>query len=111
MIQMIEKIDVSGDECVDIDEFGEPYKSIMDDRNEDEDMKKAFNVFNQNGDEFVTEEELSSVLASLGLKHGKALKECKRIIKKVDAGGDGMVNFIEFKRMTKAGGFATTSLS
>ncbi|KAK4272449.1 hypothetical protein QN277_021007 [Acacia crassicarpa] len=111
MIQMIEKIDVNGDGCIDIDEFGDLYKSIMDDRDEDEDMKEAFNVFDQNGDGFITEEELSTVLASLGLKHGKALEECKRMIKKVDADGDGMVNFIEFKRMMKAGGFAATSLS
>ncbi|KAI9076602.1 hypothetical protein K1719_041367 [Acacia pycnantha] len=31
------------------------------------------------------------------------------MIKKVDGDGDGMVNFIEFKRMMKAGGFTTTS--
>ncbi|XP_028761492.1 calmodulin-like protein 3 [Neltuma alba] len=108
MIQMIEKIDINGDGCVDIDEFGELYQSIMDDKDEDEDMKEAFNVFDQNGDGFITEEELSTVLDSLGLKHGKALEECKRMIKKVDADGDGMVNFMEFKRMMKAGGFAAT---
>ena len=83
----------------------------MDDRNEDEDMKGAFNVFDQTGDGFVTKEELSTILASLGLKHGKALEECKRMIKKVDADRDGMVTFIEFKRMTKTDGFAATSLS
>ncbi|KAI9099570.1 hypothetical protein K1719_024575 [Acacia pycnantha] len=77
MIQMIQKIDVNRDGCVDIDEFGELYKLIMDDRNEDKDMNEAFNVFNQNGDRFVTKEELITVLASLGLKHWKALEECK----------------------------------
>lgn len=103
MIQMIEKIDINGDGCVDIDEFEELYKSIMDDKDEDEDMREAFNVFDQNGDGFITEEELSTVLASLGFKHGKALEECKRMIKKVDSDGDGMVNFMEFKQMMKAG--------
>lgn len=103
MIQMIEKIDINGDGCVDIDEFEELYKSIMDDKDEDEDMREAFNVFDQNGDGFITEDELSTVLASLGFKHGKALEECKRMIKKVDSDGDGMVNFMEFKQMMKAG--------
>ena len=34
LIQMIEKIDINGDGCVDIDEFGELYQSIMDERDE-----------------------------------------------------------------------------
>lgn len=111
LMQMIEKIDVNGDGVVDINEFGELYRSIMDDKDEEEDMKEAFNVFDQNGDGFITEEELSTVLSSLGLKYGKAIDECKRMISNVDSDGDGMVNFIEFKRMMKAGGFTATSLS
>ncbi|KAF7804004.1 calmodulin-like protein 3 [Senna tora] len=108
---MVEKVDVNGDGYIDTEEFAELYRSIMDDKDEEEDMKEAFKVFDQNGDGFITEEELSTVLASLGLKHGKELEECKRMINRVDADGDGMVNFVEFKRMMEAGGFAATSLS
>ncbi|CAK9171873.1 unnamed protein product [Ilex paraguariensis] len=109
LTQMIEKIDVNGDGCVDIDEFGALYQSIMDERDEEEDMREAFNVFDQNGDGFITVEELKSVLSSLGLKQGRTEEDCKRMILKVDVDGDGMVNFNEFKQMMKGGGFSALS--
>lgn len=109
LIQMIEKIDVNGDGCVDIDEFGSLYQTIMDERDEEEDMREAFNVFDQNGDGFICVEELKSVLASLGLKQGRTIEDCKQMINKVDIDGDGMVNYDEFKQMMRGGGFAALS--
>ncbi|KAL3506727.1 hypothetical protein ACH5RR_032109 [Cinchona calisaya] len=109
LAQMIEKIDINGDGCVDIDEFGGLYQSIMDERDEDEDMREAFNVFDQNGDGFITVEELKSVLQSLGLKQGRTVEDCKNMIMKVDVDGDGRVNFNEFKQMMRGGGFAALS--
>ncbi|KAJ9189200.1 hypothetical protein P3X46_000524 [Hevea brasiliensis] len=106
LTQMIQNIDVNGDGCVDIDEFGALYQSIMDERDEEEDMKEAFNVFDQNGDGYITVDELRSVLAALGLKQGRTLEDCKTMIMKVDVDGDGMVNFKEFKQMMKGGGFS-----
>ncbi|KAI4348595.1 hypothetical protein L6164_009303 [Bauhinia variegata] len=111
LIQMMEKIDVNGDGYVDINEFGALYQTIMDEKDDEEDMREAFNVFDQNGDGFITEEELSSVLASLGLRHGKTIEDCKKMIKNVDVDGDGMVDYKEFRRMMKAGGFAALSSS
>ncbi|CAA7026467.1 unnamed protein product [Microthlaspi erraticum] len=74
LTQMIEKIDVNGDGCVDIDEFGALYKTLMDEEDEEEeDMKEAFNVFDQNGDGFITVDELKTVLSSLGLKQESRL--------------------------------------
>ncbi|KAF2586655.1 hypothetical protein F2Q70_00037628 [Brassica cretica] len=106
LVQMIEKIDLNGDGYVDSEEFGGLFETIMEERDEEEDMREAFNVFDQNRDGFITVEELRSVLASLGLKQGRTLDECKRMIGKVDVDGDGMVDFKEFKKMMKAGGFA-----
>jgi len=103
---MIERIDVNGDGCVDIDEFGELYQTIMDERDEEEDMREAFNVFDQNGDGFITVEELRTVLSSLGLKQGRTVEDCKKMIMKVDVDGDGMVDYKEFKQMMKGGGFS-----
>lgn len=105
LIQMMDKIDVNGDGFVDIDEFGELYQTIMNEKEEEEDVKEAFNVFDQNGDGFITMNELRSVLASLGLQQGRTLEDCKRMIEKVDVDGDGMVDFAEFKQMMKGGGF------
>ncbi|GMJ03016.1 calmodulin-like 3, ARF-GAP domain 11 [Hibiscus trionum] len=104
--QIFESIDVNGDGFVDVDEFGILYETIVNEQNEEEDMMEAFNVFDQNKDGFITFEELRSVLLSLGLKQGRAIEDCKKMITKVDADGDGRVNFMEFKQMMKGGGFA-----
>lgn len=106
LVQLIEKIDANGDGYVDINEFGSLYQTIMDERDDEEDMREAFNVFDQNGDGYITVEELRSVLASLGLKQGRNVEDCKLMIKKVDVDGDGRVNYNEFKQMMKVGGFA-----
>lgn len=111
MNQMIDQIDLNRDGYVDMDEFGTLYRSIMDERDEEEDMREAFNVFDRNGDGFITVEELRSVLLSLGLTQGKTLDDCKLMIKKVDVDGDGMVDFKEFRQMMKGGGFAVLSSS
>ncbi|KAF3647802.1 Calmodulin-like protein 5 [Capsicum annuum] len=111
LVQMIEKIDINRDGFVDMEEFGTLYRSIMDERDEEEDMREAFNVFDQNGDGFITVEELRSVLSSLGLKQGKTLEDCKRMIMKVDVDGDGMVDYKEFRQMMKRGGFASLNSS
>lgn len=109
--QMIDKIDVNGDGCVDVDEFGALYAELMEDEqrggdDDESEMREAFKVFDQNGDGFITVDELRTVLASLGLKQGRSLEDCKRMIQKVDVDGDGMVNFDEFRQMMKGGGFA-----
>ncbi|GMI64685.1 CALMODULIN LIKE 7, ROOT HAIR SPECIFIC 1 [Hibiscus trionum] len=106
LTQMIERIDVNEDMCIDIDEFSELYQTIMDSEEEEEDMKKAFNVFDRNGDGYISVDELRSVLESLGLKQGNAMEDCKRMITKVDVDVDGRVNFMEFKKMMKVGGFS-----
>lgn len=105
LAQMIERIDVNGDGCVDMDEFGDLYESIMEERDEEEDMREAFNVFDQNADGFITVDELRTVLSSLGLKQGRTVQDCKTMISKVDVDGDGMVDYKEFKQMMKGGGF------
>ncbi|KAK4731627.1 hypothetical protein R3W88_024615 [Solanum pinnatisectum] len=109
LVQMIDKIDINRDGFVDMEEFGTLYQSIMDEKDEEEDMREAFNVFDQNGDGFIIVEELRSVLSSLGLKQGKPLEDCKRMIIKVDEDGDVMVDYKEFRQMMKHGGFAPLS--
>ncbi|KAG4985258.1 hypothetical protein JHK82_032863 [Glycine max] len=99
LAQMIERIDVNGDGCVDMDEFGDLYESIMEERDEEEDMREAFNVFDQNRDGFISVEELRRVLASLGLKQGGTLDECKKMITKVDVDGDGMIHIFWVSRL------------
>ncbi|KAH1097471.1 hypothetical protein J1N35_014392 [Gossypium stocksii] len=109
LTQMIKKIDVNGDNYVDIEEFRELYQSFMNDKDEEEDILEAFKVFDQNGDGYISVDELMSILVSLGLKQGKTIEDCKKMIMKVDVDGDGRVNFLEFKQMMKGGGFSAFS--
>ncbi|KAL5223515.1 hypothetical protein ABZP36_010154 [Zizania latifolia] len=114
----MDKIDANGDGCVDVEEFSLLYRSILGEGggagagqgegggDEDEGMREAFNVFDQNGDGFITVDELRSVLSSLGLKQGRTAEDCRQMISKVDADGDGRVDFKEFKQMMCGGGFA-----
>ncbi|GMI78411.1 CALMODULIN LIKE 7, ROOT HAIR SPECIFIC 1 [Hibiscus trionum] len=61
LTQMIERIDVNGDMCIDIDEFSELYQTIMDSKDEEEDMKEAFNVFDRNEDGYISVDKLSAM--------------------------------------------------
>ncbi|KAF8704274.1 hypothetical protein HU200_031773 [Digitaria exilis] len=126
LASMIARIDANGDGCVDVEEFGELYRSIMsgsgegaagegkeaagggeEEEVEDEDMREAFRVFDANGDGYITVDELGAVLSSLGLKQGRTAEECRRMIGRVDRDGDGRVDFHEFRQMMRAGGLAT----
>ncbi|KAI4364307.1 hypothetical protein MLD38_020417 [Melastoma candidum] len=69
-------------------------------------MREAFNVFDRDGDGFITVEELGLVLASLGMKQGRAAEDCRKMITKVDADRDGMVDYEEFRQMMRGGGLA-----
>ncbi|KAG5530796.1 hypothetical protein RHGRI_025686 [Rhododendron griersonianum] len=111
LTQMIERVDENGDGCVDYEEFGALYNSIMDGRDEgEEDVREAFDVFDKNGDGFIAAEELESVMAALGLER-RAVEDCQRMIMKVDGDGDGMVSFDEFKEMMRGGGGGFDALS
>ncbi|VFR01999.1 unnamed protein product [Cuscuta campestris] len=99
VVQMVEKIDVNGDGYVDMEEFGTLYGALMaemrggdggGEEEAEEEMREAFNVFDQNGDGFITVEELRSVLASLGLKQGRTVEDCRKMIAKVDVDGDDL---------------------
>lgn len=121
IMSMMEKVDANGDGLIDLEEFRELYDSIgrgrggddggrgergKEDEEEEEmemELREAFNVFDENGDGLITVEELGLVLASLGLKRGATVEDCRNMIRKVDLDGDGMVNFEEFKKMMKGG--------
>ncbi|CAA0839371.1 Calmodulin-like protein 5 [Striga hermonthica] len=105
LAHMIAKIDSDEDGCVDMDEFRVLYRNIITEG--EEEMRDAFNVFDLNGDGFITVDELRSVLPGLGLQQGRAAEDCRKMIMKVDADGDGRVDFSEFKCMMRGGGFAS----
>lgn len=63
---------------------------------DDEAIKVAFQIFDKDGDQLISADELQVVLISLGDK-GSTLEDCRRMIKNVDRNGDGFVDYKEFQ--------------
>ena len=57
-------------------------------------MKKYFNLFDANGDGFITVEELQTFLISVGKNVSE--EEVQEDVRKADTDGDGKVNWKEF---------------
>ncbi|XP_072975727.1 probable calcium-binding protein CML27 [Typha angustifolia] len=69
---------------------------------EEEAMREAFNVFDEDGDGFISARELQIVLEKLGLADGRSLDGVREMICSVDADKDGRVDFGEFKHMMRS---------
>ncbi|KAK7394486.1 hypothetical protein VNO78_15015 [Psophocarpus tetragonolobus] len=72
--------------------FGEQEPSL-------EEVKQAFDVFDENKDGFVDAKELQRVLCILGLKEAAELENCKKMIRIFDTNQDGRIDFIEFVKI------------
>ncbi|CAI9754389.1 unnamed protein product [Fraxinus pennsylvanica] len=66
----------------------------------DNDLHKAFEVFDSNGDGLISSEELQNALSRLGLwdEHCSS-QDCRSIINLYDTNSDGFLDFEEFKNM------------
>ncbi|ESN90011.1 hypothetical protein HELRODRAFT_91150, partial [Helobdella robusta] len=60
-------------------------------------LQEAFALFDKDGDGSITASELKTVLKSLG--HNVSDDECKKMIKKVDRDGNGLIDMNEFMEM------------
>ncbi|XP_008782718.1 probable calcium-binding protein CML27 [Phoenix dactylifera] len=66
---------------------------------EEQDMREAFRVFDEDGDGFISAAELQVVLAKLGLPEARNIARVREMICSVDQDRDGRVDFGEFKHM------------
>ncbi|XP_073271956.1 probable calcium-binding protein CML44 [Primulina huaijiensis] len=77
-------------------------KSLLEHEDDDVsemDLRKAFRVFDLNGDGFISCEELQIALSRLGLWDERCGQDCKRMIDVYDTNSDGFLDFEEFKDM------------
>ncbi|KAM0009460.1 putative EF-hand domain-containing protein [Helianthus debilis subsp. tardiflorus] len=61
-----------------------------------DEVKDAFDVFDENKDGFIDARELQRVLSALGLKDKTDIDDCKKMIKVFDDNKDGRIDFDEF---------------
>ncbi|KAL9293131.1 putative calcium-binding protein CML45 [Arabidopsis thaliana] len=61
-----------------------------------EEVKQAFDVFDENKDGFIDAIELQRVLTILGFKQGSYLDNCLVMIRSLDGNKDGKIDFNEF---------------
>lgn len=64
-----------------------------------EEVKQAFDVFDENKDGFIDARELQRVLCILGLKEASKLENCHKMISNFDENKDGRIDFIEFVKI------------
>ena len=100
--RMMAEIDKNGDGYIDLKEFRE-FNCYGDADGEggstggDKELRDAFDLYDLDKNGVISANELHSVMKKLGEKC--SLGDCRRMIKSVDADGDGNVNFEEFKKM------------
>lgn len=61
-----------------------------------DEVREAFDVFDENRDGFIDERELQRVMVALGFKEGLEMENCRRMIGGFDEDGDGKIDFHEF---------------
>ncbi|KAK9091469.1 hypothetical protein Sjap_024646 [Stephania japonica] len=108
--KMMKEADLDGDGFIDLNEFVEMNTKEVDSKEEIEDLRNAFKVFDADKNGLISREELCNVMRSVG--DSCSIEDCKRMISGVDSDGDGQINFEEFKVMMMRGrGFASGSWS
>lgn len=67
-----------------------------------DEVKQAFDVFDQNKDGFIDASELQRVLVVLGLKERSNIEDCRKMIRAFDENADGRIDFDEFVKFMEA---------
>lgn len=70
-------------------------------KQEEADLTEAFNVFDLDGDGYISATELQAVLGKLGFAEASEMRRVEMMISSVDRNKDGRVDFMEFKDMMR----------
>ncbi|XP_022081065.1 calmodulin-like [Acanthaster planci] len=96
----MQEVDLDGNGRIEFSEFRKMMARRMRLKSTEQKIRDAFNVFDKNGDGYISAEELNEVMLNLGEKLTEA--EINAMIQEVDTDADGKVNYNEFiKVLTK----------
>ena len=101
IVQMIEEVDEDGNGEIDFDEFLGMMSKLVQESNEDLELRDAFNMLDEDADGLISVDEVRYVLMQLG-EHPTE-QEIADIIRTTDADGDGLVSLEDIMRMVSQG--------
>ncbi|KAM3185915.1 hypothetical protein ACTXT7_005389 [Hymenolepis weldensis] len=85
--KMINEVDADGNGSIDFDEFLKLMKKKIDDCEPERELKEAFQVFDMNGDGYITRAELRRTMEGFGERVSR--RESVEMIRHADIDGDG----------------------
>ncbi|KAJ6551371.1 calmodulin-like protein 12-like protein [Mycena capillaripes] len=94
---MINEIDSDANCVIDFPEFLTMMARKMRDTDSEEEIKKAFKVFDKDGNGYISAAELRQVMRNLGEKLSD--NEVDEMIREADVDGDGQINYEEFAKI------------
>lgn len=99
---MMRAADVDGNGSIDLDEFLQinAAANCLDSEDSTQLLKEVFEVFDKDKNGVISPEELREALMHLvPSEQPLSVDDCRQMIQRVDANGDGVVDFPEFQRM------------
>ena len=99
---IIQKNDIDGNGTIEFSEFCARMVKKIKDKNssiDEAEIRQSFDLFDLDGNGYITKFELTNVMASLGEELTE--QEIDEMMSDADTDGDGQVNFEEFSRMMK----------
>ncbi|KAF9506047.1 hypothetical protein BS47DRAFT_1353370 [Hydnum rufescens UP504] len=94
---MVNEVDADENGMLDFPEFLTMMARTMRDADSEDEIKKAFKVFDKDGNGFISSAELRHVMNSLGEKLTE--QEVDEMMREADVDGDGQINHEEFVKM------------
>mmetsp|Transcript_140756 Transcript_140756/g.341980 ORF Transcript_140756/g.341980 Transcript_140756/m.341980 type:complete len:176 (+) Transcript_140756:290-817(+) len=100
--KMVDDIDQDGDGTIDFPEFLTMLIRSMTDTDSHEEVMEAFRVLDEDGNGYISSEELRNIMENLGEKLTD--EEITDIINEADIDGDGQIDYEEFSLWLGTGG-------
>ncbi|CAN6292282.1 unnamed protein product [Urochloa humidicola] len=96
---MIAMVDCDGDGAINFDEFSMLMELKPNGVESDEEMTKAFRMFDMDNDGFISEAELCHIMYNL--TGNLCTDEVREMMREADTDGDGRVSYEEFKQIMR----------